>query len=94
MATSFMMMCGRLGGVSGSSIIGLLLINHCSLIFYSFGGVLISMSHSMCQVKIDFKQYFNFIFFIFFRLRVGFHNRQNKTTVNRIFLRMCTDNIF
>lgn len=42
MATAFIMMCGRLGGVSGSSIIGLLLINHCSMIFYLFGGVLIS----------------------------------------------------
>lgn len=42
MATAFIMMCGRIGGVSGSSIIGLLLDNNCTLIFYIFGGILIS----------------------------------------------------
>lgn len=43
MATSFIFMCGRIGGVTGSNLIGALLENHCSLIFYLFGGILISM---------------------------------------------------
>lgn len=42
MATSFIMLFGRLGSVSGSNFIGLLIQHHCSLIFYVFGGVLIS----------------------------------------------------
>lgn len=42
MATAFIMMCGRIGGVTGSSVIGLLLDNNCTLIFYLFGGILIS----------------------------------------------------
>lgn len=45
MATAFIMMCGRIGGVSGSSIVGLLLDNNCTLIFYLFGGILISKRH-------------------------------------------------
>lgn len=35
-------MCGRIGGVSGSSIVGLLLDNNCTLILYTFSGVAIS----------------------------------------------------
>lgn len=46
MATAFIMMCGRIGGVSGSSIVGLLLDNNCPLIFYLFGGILMSKCHS------------------------------------------------
>lgn len=42
MATAFIMMCGRIGGVSGSSIVGFLLNNDCTLIFYLFSGFLIS----------------------------------------------------
>lgn len=42
MATSFIMLCGRVGSVTGSNFIGLVLQNHCPLIFYVFGGVLIS----------------------------------------------------
>lgn len=42
MATAFILMCGRIGGVSGSSIIGLLLANNCSLIFYLNSGIIIS----------------------------------------------------
>lgn len=42
MATALLMMCGRIGGVTGSTIIGWLLDNHCTLIFYLYGGALIS----------------------------------------------------
>lgn len=42
MATSFIMVFGRIGSVSGSSIIGFLVGNHCTLIFYLYGGILIS----------------------------------------------------
>lgn len=42
MATSFIMLFGRLGSSSGSSIIGLLLQDYCTTIFYVFGGTLIS----------------------------------------------------
>lgn len=41
-ATSFIMVFGRLGSANGSSVIGLMLHHHCTLIFYVFGGVLIS----------------------------------------------------
>lgn len=47
MATSFILMCGRLGGVAGSNIVGLLLEESCSLIFYLFSGVLISEFNSL-----------------------------------------------
>lgn len=46
MATAFIMMFGRIGGVSGSSIIGLLLEHHCPSIFYLFGGTLISKCYA------------------------------------------------
>lgn len=42
MATAFTMIFGRIGSMSGSSIIGFLLENHCTLIFYLYGGILIS----------------------------------------------------
>ena len=42
MATALIMIFGRIGGVSGSSIVGLLLNNNCTLIFYLFSGMLIS----------------------------------------------------
>lgn len=42
MATSFIMMAGRLGSVSGSNFIGFMLENYCTWIFYVFGGILIS----------------------------------------------------
>lgn len=41
-ATSFIFMCGRLGGVAGTNIVGLLLENNCPMIFYLLSGVLIS----------------------------------------------------
>lgn len=41
-ATSFIILFARVGNVGGSFIIGLLLENHCTLIFYLFGGSLIS----------------------------------------------------
>lgn len=37
MATSFILMCGRIGGVVGANIVGLLLESYCTSIFY-FGG--------------------------------------------------------
>lgn len=42
MATSFIMMAGRVGSVSGSNFVGFMLENYCTSIFYVFGGVLIS----------------------------------------------------
>lgn len=42
MAMAFTMIFGRIGSVGGSSIIGFLLENHCTLIFYLYGGILIS----------------------------------------------------
>lgn len=44
MATAFILMCGRIGGVGGSSIIGLMLNINCAVIFYLSSGVLISMN--------------------------------------------------
>lgn len=49
MATALIMVCGRIGSVSGSSLVGVMLGYNCSLIFYFFGGMLISK----CQMKID-----------------------------------------
>lgn len=72
MSTAFIMMCGRVGGVSGSSIIGLLLTNHCSIIFYLFGGVLISElgeNHRSKSILI-----FRFFSFPSFRLCIGFYD--------------------
>lgn len=40
-ATSFIFMCGRLGGVMGSNLVGILLVSNCEVIFYSFSAVLI-----------------------------------------------------
>lgn len=42
MATAFAMIFGRIGSVGGSSVIGFMLENHCELIFYLYGGTLIS----------------------------------------------------
>lgn len=44
MATSFILMFGRIGGFSGSNIVGLLLANMCTSIFYLNGALLISKS--------------------------------------------------
>lgn len=41
-AISFIMLIGRLGSANGSSVIGLMLHHHCTLIFYVFGGFLVS----------------------------------------------------
>lgn len=58
MATSFILMCGRIGGVIGSNIVGVLLENFCPWIFYLFAGIIISMSsHS----------FFDFFFPLLFR---------------------------
>lgn len=42
MATSFILMFGRIGGSSGGALIGLLLVNMCTVIFYLYGVLLIS----------------------------------------------------
>lgn len=42
MATSFIMLFGRFGSSLGGSVIGLLLKNQCTSIFYLYGGVLVS----------------------------------------------------
>lgn len=42
MATSCIMLFGRLGSFSGGTLIGILLTNNCSLIFYICGAMLIS----------------------------------------------------
>lgn len=42
MATAFILMNARIGGFAGSSMIGLLLANMCSVIFYMYGALLIS----------------------------------------------------
>lgn len=52
MGTAFIMMCGRIGGVSGSSLVGLLLVHNCTLIFYLFSGVLISCALVLILIKI------------------------------------------
>lgn len=41
-ATSFIFMCGRLGGAMGSNIVGFLLARNCEMIFYSFSVILFS----------------------------------------------------
>lgn len=45
MATAFILMFGRIGGFSGGILIGLLLTNMCTAIFYLYGALLISKSH-------------------------------------------------
>lgn len=60
MAVAFTMIFGRLGSVSGSSIIGFLLQDHCSLIFYIYGGVLISnypLNLSQSVSKMNFESW-------------------------------------
>lgn len=42
MATSFVFMCGRIGGVAGSNIVAMMLENNCDMIFYVFSAVLVS----------------------------------------------------
>lgn len=42
MATSFIMLFGRIGSMAGSNFIGFMLLNYCTLIFYLYGGFLIS----------------------------------------------------
>lgn len=42
MAVSVILMCGRIGGVAGSVVIGAALENYCSSIFYCSGTFLIS----------------------------------------------------
>lgn len=41
-ATAFILMCGRLGGFTGSNIVGILLANSCEYIFYINAALLIS----------------------------------------------------
>lgn len=41
MATSFILMFGRIGGFSGGTLIGILLAKTCSTIFYLYGALLI-----------------------------------------------------
>lgn len=70
-------MCGRIGGVSGSSIIGLLLDNNCTLIFYMFGGIAISKFDAKIKF-LDTKIEISFCF----RLRFGLYDDQNKVVVD------------
>lgn len=49
-ATSFVLMCGRLGSVLGSNFIGLLLDTHCNAIFYMFAATLTSKQTTICKV--------------------------------------------
>lgn len=42
MATSIILMCGRIGGVAGSVVIGAALENYCSSIFYFSGAFIMS----------------------------------------------------
>lgn len=51
MATSFILMFGRIGGFSGGLSIGLLLANMCSVIFYLYGALLISKCLLNCKEK-------------------------------------------
>lgn len=54
MGTSFVMLCGRVGGFSGSILIGLLLADMCSVIFYLYGALLISENNiSYCLIIIQ-----------------------------------------
>lgn len=46
MATAFILMCGRIGSVTGSSMIGILLNINCDLIFYLGGGMVICKLHN------------------------------------------------
>lgn len=52
MATSFMLMCARIGGAFGSNAVGFLLQGHCTKIFYISAAALISA-------------YFNYFIFFF-----------------------------
>lgn len=68
MAMSFVMCFGRIGGVGGSNIIGLLLEDNCVWIFYSFGVILISKkdikrrdSHNNKFMKICNKSFHSFL---------------------------------
>lgn len=42
LATAFVMLFGRVGSFTGGTVIGILLTNNCSLIFYICGAMLIS----------------------------------------------------
>lgn len=41
-ATSFIFMCGRLGAVLGSNLVGIMLVDNCEMIFYSFSVIIFS----------------------------------------------------
>lgn len=43
MASSLIMMFGRLGGSAGSTLVGILIVEKCTSIFYIYGFMLISM---------------------------------------------------
>lgn len=44
MATCFIFMFGRIGGLAGGNLIGFLIENNCNIIFYAFGGLSLSTS--------------------------------------------------
>lgn len=50
MASSLIMMFGRLGGSAGSTLVGVLLAQHCSSIFYVHGVMLISRFHFILAI--------------------------------------------
>lgn len=90
MATSFIMLFGRLGSANGSSVIGLMLPHHCTMIFYVFGGVFISKCiHILFQhFSLITLSRIETIYAIFFRLCIGFCNDKNKATIAACHLQM------
>lgn len=51
MATASILLCGRLGGFSGSNLVGMLLSGMCTSIFYVNGGLLISCIFIFLTIK-------------------------------------------
>lgn len=65
MAISFILLSGRIGGFSGSILIGLLLANMCSVIFYLYGALLISEYSSSFAKFSKFQKSSNEMIFLF-----------------------------
>lgn len=71
MAVAFIIMFGRIGSVSGSSLVGFLLSNNCTLIFYLFGGIQISE----CSIEMNLlNKLKHAVLYFCFRLCFGFHD--------------------
>lgn len=54
MATCLILMFGRLGAVSGSNFVGLLLNTNCELIFYVYGALILSKLELCSLIDIHF----------------------------------------